>query len=53
MKHHGDLPDMMPNDDNSILSGYEVSNLYAFLDKEHISFGLLLEQYIQCNSSLI
>ena len=38
-KHHGDLPDMIPNDGNPILSGYEVSNLYAFLDKEHISFG--------------
>ena len=38
-KHHVDLPDMMPNGDNSILSSYEVSNLYAFLDKKHISFG--------------
>lgn len=45
-KHHGDLPDMMPNGDNSILSGYEVSNLYAFLDKNHISFGHVFSELL-------
>ena len=45
-KHHGDLPDMIPNDGNPILSGYEVSNLYAFLDKEHISFGNVFSELL-------
>lgn len=45
-KHHGDLPNMIPNDGNPILSGYEVSNLYAFLDKEHISFGNVFSELL-------
>lgn len=45
-KHHGDLPDMMPNGDNSVLSGNEVSNLYAFLDKKHISFGNVFSELL-------
>lgn len=44
-KHHGDLPDMMSNGDNSILSSYEVSNLYAFLDKKHISLVMSFLSY--------
>ena len=51
-KHHGDLPDMMPNGDNSILSGYEVSNLYAFLDKEHISFGNVFSELLGIEPSM-
>lgn len=51
-KHHGDLPDMMPNDDNSILSGYEVSNLYAFLDKKHISFGTVFSELLGIEPSM-
>lgn len=51
-KHHGDLPDMIPNDNNSILSGYEVSNLYAFLDKEHISFGNVISELLGIEPSM-
>ena len=51
-KHHGDLPDMMPNGDNSILSSYEVSNLYAFLDKEHISFGNVFSELLGIEPSM-
>lgn len=51
-KHHGDLPDMMPNDDNTILSGYEVSNLYAFLDKKHISLGNVFSELLGIELSM-
>lgn len=51
-KHHGDLPDMIPNDGNPILSGYEVSNLYAFLDKEHISFGNVFSELLGIEASM-
>ena len=51
-KHHGDLPDMMPNDDYSILSGYEVSNLYAFLDKMHIYFGNVFSELLGIDPSM-
>ena len=51
-KHHVDLPDMMPNGDNSILSSYEVSNLYAFLDKEHISFGNVFSELLGIEPSM-
>ena len=51
-KHHGDLPDMMPNGDNSILSSYEVSNLYAFLDKKHISFGNVFSELLDIEPSI-
>ena len=51
-KHHGDLPDMIPNDGNPILSGYEVSNLYAFLDKEHISFGNVISELLGIEPSM-
>lgn len=51
-KHHGDLPDMMPNDGNPILSGYEVSNLYAFLDKKHISFGNVFSELLGIEPSM-
>ena len=52
-KHHGDLPDMMPNDGNSILSGYEVSNLYAFLDKKHISFCNVFSELLGIELSML
>ena len=51
-KHHVDLPDMMPNGDNSILSSYEVSNLYAFLDKKHISFGNVFSELLGIEPSM-
>lgn len=51
-KHHGDLPDMMPNGDNTILSSYEVSNLYAFLDKKHISFGNVFSELLGIEPSI-
>ena len=51
-KHHGDLPDMMPNGDNSVLSGNEVSNLYAFLDKKHISFGNVFSELLGIEPSM-
>lgn len=51
-KHHGNLPDMMPNGNNSILSGYEVRNLYAFLDKEHISFGNVFSELLGIEPSM-
>lgn len=51
-KHHGDLPDMMPNDGNPILSGYEVSDLYSFLDKEHISFGNVFSELLGIEPSM-
>ena len=51
-KHHGDLPDMMPNGDNSVLSGNEVSNLYAFLDKMHISFGNVFSELLGIEPSM-
>lgn len=43
---------MMPNDGNPILSGYEVSNLYAFLDKEHISFGNVFAELLGIEPSM-
>ena len=51
-KHHGDLPDMMPYGDNSILSSYEVNNLYTFLDKKHISFGNVFSELLGIEPSM-
>lgn len=51
-KHHGDLPDMMPNNGNSILSSYEVSNLYAFLDKMHMHFGNVFSELLGIETSM-
>ena len=50
-KHHGDLPDMMPNDDNSILSDYEVSNLCIFLDNTDIPFGEIISELLGIKTS--
>ena len=46
-KHHGDLPNMMPNNGNSILSDYEVVNLYAFLDKTDIPLDEIISELIE------
>ena len=46
-KHHGDLPNMMPNNGNSILSDYEVVNLYAFLDKTDIPLDEIISVLIE------
>lgn len=46
-KHHGDLPNMMPNNVNSVLSDYEVVNLYAFLDKTDIPLDEIISELIE------
>ena len=46
-KHHGDLPNMMPNNGNSILSDYEVVNLYAFLDKTDIPLDEIISELLE------
>ena len=51
-KHHGNLPDMMPSNGNSILADYEVSNLYNFLDKTDISFNDVISQLLGIKSSI-
>lgn len=45
-KHHGDLPNMMPNNGNSILSDYEVVNLYAFLGKTDIPLDEIISELL-------
>ena len=50
-KHHGDLPDMMPNGNNSILSDYEVSNLCIFLDNTDIPFGEIISELLGIKTS--
>lgn len=50
-KHHGDLPDMMPNENNSILSDYEVSNLCIFLDNTDIPFGEIISELLGIKTS--
>lgn len=50
-KHHGGLPDMMPNGNNSILSDYEVSNLCIFLDNTDIPFGEIISELLGIKTS--
>lgn len=45
-KHHGDLPNMMPNNGNSILSDYEIVNLYVFLDKTDIPVDEIISELL-------
>ena len=42
----------MPYGDNSILSSYEVNNLYTFLDKKHISFGNVFSELLGIEPSM-
>ena len=51
-KHHGDLPDMMPENGNLILSDYEVSNLYAFLEKTNIPLETIFSELLGIKSSM-
>lgn len=46
-KHHGDLPNMMPNNGNSILSDYEIVNLYVFLDKTDIPVDEIISELLE------
>lgn len=46
-KHHGDLPNMMPNNGNSILSDYEIVNLYVFLDKTDIPVDEIVSELLE------
>ena len=50
-KHHGDLPDLMPDNGNSILSDNEVTNLYAFLDKTDIPFDEVFSELLGLKTS--
>lgn len=45
-KHHGDLPNMMANNGNSILSDYEIVNLYVFLDKTDIPVDEIISELL-------
>jgi len=51
-KHHGDLPDLMPNNGNTILSGNEVSELFAFLDKMHMPFSNVFSELLGIEPSM-
>lgn len=38
-KHHGDLPDFMPNGDRTVLNSNEIDDLYSFIDGSSIKLN--------------